>query len=747
MKKKSSSTSVLFHPRFVLGLVLCSIGIFLAMYSFAGPKPKPSAGGSGNGPGVTGPLVSVSQRAASFDGNLTTLPKPTGRLPQLIRREHTRHPEGTVEPSFKGFVDHALQFALPAAPMPTPSANFKGLDYFNWGDGHPPDTVGEVGPNHYIQAVNTSIGVYNKTGTQLAAFTYNAFFVAAGGTGTLCDTDNYGDPTVVYDSLTDRWIISDFAFQTDSGGTPVGPYYECFAVSKTADPIAGGWWLYGMFIDNTKLPDYPKLGVWSDGIYMSANMFDDVDGYVGVRVWAFNRDDFESGAPVRQVSFDTDTSQWSLLPSNFRGTPPPAGRPNYFVSFQENTQFAGTNVRIHQFQVTNWSPPTATFTGPTNVVVTQYREAPYITPYIPELAGETVDSIGDRMMMQNQYRNIGGVESLWDMQTVINPMAGPQTGIRWYQLNVTGNVIATAPVQQSTYSPDTNYRWMGSLAVDKQGNMAMGYSISSPAMFPAIRYSGRLAGDAINTLPQTETSLVEGTGSQTAGFVRWGDYSSMSVDPADDCTFWYTQMYYELPGVTGPGDWQTRIGSFKFPSCVGILPPPLLLASAASRKTHDTAGTYEVDLPLTGNPGIECRTGGANGDYTVAMTFTNPLTAVASATTSCGTATGAIDSGDSFKYIVSVTGCTAAAQTITVGATGVQDNQGNPPISASANMAILLGDTTANGSVNSSDISQTKAQSGTTATSSNFRTDVTINGLINSSDISTVKSKSGTALP
>lgn len=746
MKKNSSSNSGLFHPRFLFGLLLCVIGSLLAVYSFAGQGAKPVAGAVKNAPGATGPFVSTSPRAASFDGDLRTLPAPSGPLPVKIRKERSRHPEGTVEPSFTGFVDHALQLSLPAAPMPTPSASFKGLDYFTWGDGHPPDTVGDVGLNHYIQAVNTSIGVYGKTGARLAAFTYNAFFQNSGGTGTLCDTDNYGDPVVNYDTLANRWIISDFALKTNAQGNSVGPYYECIAVSKTSDPIAGGWWLYAVLTDPTVFPDYPKLGVWPDGIYMTANMFDDVDGFVGVRLWAFNRDDLYSGAPLRQIVFNLDFNQWSLLPSNFRGTPPPAGRPNLLTSMQENIQFGGSNIRVHKFAISSWSPPAATLTGPTNVAVTTYRLAPYLAPYVPQLAGETVDTIGDRLMMQNQYRNIGGVESLWNMHTVIVPTAGPQTAIRWYQLNVTGGTVATAPVQQSTYSPDTNYRWMGSLGVDKQGNMAMGYSTSSAAMFPAVRYAGRLAGDPINTLPQTEGSLIEGTGSQNAGFNRWGDYSAMSVDPADDCTFWYTQMYYDLAG-SPTGDWQTRIGSFKFPSCVGITPPPLLLANAASRKTHGGAGTFGVNLPLTGTPGIECRTGGANGDYTVAMTFTNPLTTVASATSSCGSASGAIDSGDSFTYIVNVTGCSAAAQTISVGATGVTDNQGNVPIAASVNMSILLGDTNADTSVNSADISQTKSQSGNAVDATNFRQDVNTDGNLNSADISLVKSKSGTALP
>ena len=570
MQKKPDSEAAFLNPRVFLGFVFCFLGALLAIFSFASPTaPQLST----PNPNIKGPFFQVTNQAVSFDGDVRSLPSSEPTLIKRVFPERRRHKPGTVLGPPAVINDVAVQAPLAAAvAAPTPIVSFKGLDFFDWGAGWPPDTVGDVGPNHYIQGVNTSLGIYDKAGTRLAAFTFDAFFA---GTGTPCDNSNNGDPNVNYDSLVDRWIVSDFAWAGD-----VGPYYQCFAVSKTGDPVAGGWWLYGMKIHDTELQDYPKIGVWPDGIYMSANMFDDVDGFVGVRVWAFNRDDLYSGAPIRQISFFLP-NDWSLLPSNFRGTPPPPGRPNYFVSMQENNQFAGTNLYIHRFTITSWSssPPTATFTGPTNVTVNQYRLAPYLGPYVPQLAGELLDTLGDRLMMQNQYRNIGGVESLWDMHTVINPMGGPQTGIRWYQLNVTNGVVRTTPVQESTYMPDEDYRWMGSLAVDRMGNMAVGYSVSGPDMFPAIRYSGRLVTDPLNQLPQTETSMIEGTLSQTGGATRWGDYSAMSVDPTDDCTFWYTQEYYESsttvqPPYTAAQAWQTRIGSFKFPSCVPAPPSP-----------------------------------------------------------------------------------------------------------------------------------------------------------------------------
>ncbi len=210
----------------------------------------------------------------------------------------------------------------------------------------------------------------------------------------------------------------------------------------------------------------------------------------------------------------------------------------------------------------DWATPTSsTFTGPTNV-----SQTPYNQPVsVPQPTGDTLDSLGDRMQMQNQYRNLGGTESLWVNHTVRTGGAGSPNGLQWAQINVTGGTIATTPVQQQIYGNvggDGHHRWMGSLAVDGQGNMALGYSVASSTLQPAIRYNGRLAGDPLNTLPQGEATLQAGGGSQVGGFSRWGDYSAMTVDP-DGCTFWYTTEYYAANG----NNWQTRIGAFKFPGC------------------------------------------------------------------------------------------------------------------------------------------------------------------------------------
>jgi hypothetical protein len=528
------------------------IAIFLAL--LAPDIAKPVAAQS---PGVHGPFVGPPVIPMSFDGDVRRLP-----LAQVAQRETPRFRlsrPAQVTPPISA--DPVRQTRSGSVRMPAPLQNFKGLDRPTWSTSFPPDPNGDVGPNHYIETVNIAIGIFSKTGTQLWAFTYNTFF--SGAPGPCGSNGNRGDVIVLYDATVNRWIISDFAWLD----IDTGPYYECIAVSKSDDPVSGGWWLYALQADANYLNDYPKLGVWRDGIYMAANLFDAYGGgtgytWQGVKVWALNRDELINGLPLNPVSFllSPALGYINLLPSNFRGSPPPAGTPNLFGSIESPNKFF-----IWKFHV-DWNTPTnSTFTGPTNVTVANFAmpcNAAWDINCVPQLNGESVDGLGDRLMMQLQYRNISGVESLWVNHTVANSTAvGDPTGVRWYEIrdpNGTPTVY-----QQGTYQPDSNYRWMGSLAVDRFGDMALGYSVSSASMYPAIRYAGRLEDDPPGTLPQGETSLTEGTGSQSGGYNRWGDYSAMSVDPNDDCTFWYVNQYYETTG----GNWQTRIGSFKFPVC------------------------------------------------------------------------------------------------------------------------------------------------------------------------------------
>lgn len=329
-------------------------------------------------------------------------------------------------------------------------------------------------------------------GAQVAAFTFNSL-MSQGSFGNLCDTNNFGDPVVLYDTFEDRWVLTDFAFQVDGSGNVVNPpgAFQCFAVSKSGDPVSGGWNFYSI---NTAggLGDYPKFGVWSDGIYMSANMFGYAAGssFQGARVYAFNKQQMYAGAAsVQVVTFNAPTGDFTLLPSNARlqtGTPP-AGTPAYFVS---TWQYLNA-VSVYKFHVDWTRIGNSTFSGPdVPLAATSWPNAS--VPNAPSLGGNNLDVLQIRAMMQAQYSNIGGAESLWATHTVRRANTTGFAAPRWYQVDVTGGTVAANLPQATTWDPDganVLHRFMPSLAVNRAGDLAIGYSTSSSTTKPAIMYA------------------------------------------------------------------------------------------------------------------------------------------------------------------------------------------------------------------------------------------------------------------
>jgi hypothetical protein len=605
------------------------------------------------GPVSAGPPKEGSmRRAGTSQLDLRFLPQA---LPTRQERPEREPPvvkhltiQGKVVPPNRNIAAPAPQ----NAPSPSPLANFAGLDFASWGSGHPPDTVGDVGPNHYIQAVNASIGIYSKSGgAPLAVLNMNTL-MSQGHFGNLCDTNNFGDPIVLYDTFEDRWVITDFAFKLN-GGDIVSPpgSFQCFAVSKSGDPISGGWNFYSLNVTDAA-QDYPKLGIWPDGIYMSANMFGfpATATYEGTRVWALNKSQMYAGAPTIQVvQFNPPADEFSLLPSNARlqaGTPP-AGSPNYFSTVWNFTNAVST----YKFHV-DWNRISlSTFDGPfVTIAPASWLEAP---DFASAKNGNSNDTLSTRLMMQNQYTNLGGVESLWQTHTVQNPAVPAGASVRYYQTNVTGGSIAANTTQAATHAPDSINRYMPSLAIDRAGNMAVGYTASSSTLYPAIRYAGRLATDPLNTVPQTETSLIEGTGSQTSTS-RWGDYSAMSLDP-NGCTFWYTNEYY----ADISGNWQTRIGSFNYgpsacmPVATGTVSGTVTATaggaaiagatvSLGSRTmATDGSGAYSFSLVPSGSyPGISVTAAGFNAGNATTIVVTDGNTTTQNFSLSAAPASG-----------------------------------------------------------------------------------------------------------
>ncbi len=508
-----------------------------------------------------------------------------------------------------------------ALAMNTPLITFPGMTLTANGAGWPPDTNGDVGGNYYIQTVNTSIGIYNKTtGALVSATTFDNFFGGTGITGTPCDADNNGDPIVLFDQFEQRWFILDFAWT----GTSSGSSYA-IAVSKTSDPT-GAWWLYCLQADTSLMNDYPKCGIWGDGIYITANMFNfSTSAFQYAKVWALKKPDIYTGTLTVQSVTDSGAQAWSLLPSNARGTTaPPTGAPNYMYSIDADEFGGGATDSLYVWKyAVNWTTPASTtWTGPAAMPVAAYS---IVSTGVPQ-QGTTIklDSLYGRLMYPANYRKFATHEAVYLCHAA---EANSTRQIRWYEIRIANGTSSI--FQQGTYAPDTNHRWMGSICADKNGNIAMGYSVSSSTMYPAIRYAGRLATDTLGQMSQGEATLYAGTGYQSS-YTRWGDYSSLTVDPADDETFWYTTEHYATSGT----NWQTRIGSFKMTSTPDTTPPVISAVAAGSISdttatitwtTNETA-TSVVNYGLTTAYGSTASIAGYTTAHSVALTGLTPQT-------------------------------------------------------------------------------------------------------------------------
>jgi hypothetical protein len=486
-----------------------------------------------------------------------------------------------------------------------------GLDFDGIGaDGvAPPDTNGAVGATQFAQVVNVEYAVYDKTSGALLLGPTLIHNIWSGFIGTCANGDG-SDPVVLYDKAAQRWVV---------GQMNVTLTAYCMAVSTSSD-ATGSYFRYEFsFGSNTNTPDYPKLAVWPDAYYWTANTFSGPTTFVGANPCAFDRATMLNGGPANMICMQQNSSVDSLLPADLDGaTPPPAGEPNFYLQLA-----APGNLNLFKFHVDFTTPSNSTFTGPTAIPVASFSEACAGGTCIPQpRTTQQLDSLGDRLMFRLAYRNFGDHESLVVNHSV---MAGSSVGVRWYEIrspNATPTVF-----QQGTFSPDSQYRWMGSIAMDQSSDIAVGYSASSDTNSPAVRYTGRVPSDPAGTM-ESENSIIEGTGSQTIGGSgsRWGDYSSMSVDPADDCTFWYTNEYLTTDGTF---NWMTRIGSFKFTSCSS---KPLSTTSLIS-----SLNPSALDQPVTFTATVKPASG--TGTPTGTVTFNDGATVLGTGMLSGGTTT------------------------------------------------------------------------------------------------------------
>ena len=676
-------------------------------------QPVPVVGAAARS-GVSGAVIDLP---AAFDATEQMQPSVAPR--EFRRRARAFTPEA----------DGAADVLMPSLLMPNPALTFDGVSSADnvaaYGTtSAPPDTNGDVGPNHYVQFVNTLFRVYDKSGNALTAPTkLSSLFASIGG---LCSTTNRGDVQVLYDPMADRWLLSQFGFTAIN--TP--PYHMCVAVSQTGNP-AGSYFVYDFVTPGNEFPDYPKFGVWPDGYYMTVNQFTNGGPFNGTGAYAFNRTAMLAGNPANFIYFNLNYATHpegigGMLPSDLDGPNlPAAGSPNVFTYFTAN-EFGDPQDALRLFNFH------ADFAVPANSTFTERGESPIavaaFSPNVNRVAqpsGSVLDVLADRLMFRQQYRNLGPRECLTNNHTVVGPTS--QAAIRWHVLckSGAGAYSLAAPGGEGTFAPDSVSRWMGSAALDQQGNLAVGYSAGSSAIHPQIRWAGRLSSDPAGTLGQGEAHMFDGTGSQVGTSNRWGDYSAMSVDPTDECTFWYTTEYY---AVNSSFNWRTRIGNFKFASCGSTSSLPNLTVTKVVAPAKSGAGVNIAVKTTTLNNGASTAPASITHIYFSAnnvLDESDPLVgsrnvpALAPGTSSTGSTTVTIPPGTTsgVHYVIAKAdgpgsivetneGDNTFARKITIGP-DLRVTQLSSPGSAARGSSIAITDTTKNTGGGSTGVSST----------------------------------------
>ncbi len=472
----------------------------------------------------------------------------------------------------------------------TPSTGLE-FDALGYGDSFfcncmPADNDGAPGTTQYTEFVNTFYAVYSKTGSLLLGPLSGSSFWSGFGGG--CQADNWGDPTIRFDAAAQRWVAAQF----DLGPNGSGPYAECVAVSTTAD-ATGSYNRYRFSFG--QFPDYPKMGVWPDAYYFSYNL-----NGSSSEVCANDRTNMLAGNSATQVCF-TPSGQFGLLPADLDGaTAPASGTPNFFVELDPD---GSANLSMWKFHVDFVTPSNSTLTGPTLIPIAAYTPScpgagrGACAPQ-PDSGSDPLETLSDRLMYRLVYRNFGDHSVLLTSHSV--QVAGTGSGARWYEIH--NPETGPSVYQSGTFGPDSQYRFMPAVAMDQNQDLAVGFtrSGSGTGQYPSLVYAGRVPSDPLGTL-ETEVTMLAGTGSQSSGgYDRWGDYSSLTVDPTDDCTFWFSESYIKSTGQNQGFNWSTAIGNFIFPGC------------------SPTPNFY-----LTANPGSLSVTQGQNGSSTITVNPTN----------------------------------------------------------------------------------------------------------------------------
>jgi hypothetical protein len=514
-------------------------------------------------------------------------------------------------------IEQTEQGHKPPAPL---VASFDGLGvglqgpHGRWEGRNPSDNSLAVGPEYVFQIVNTRMAIFRKNGEIVyGPVPTNTVFKGFGGA---CEARNNGDAVVRYDQLANRWLIvmpiftrsperpdQPGTWHANAGGvgaytsppgvagqpgpaTPLfvppavppappeppdttrrarapqprppeekGPYSMCYAVSTSADPL-GSYYRYEFL--RPLFPDYPRPAVWPDGYYVPTSTGDEV---IQKHACVADRRRMLLGEPATEQCVVIDGVNF-LNNADLDGTAlPPEGAPNVFLAAggtQLHGIFDDDAIYAWQFSV-DWSDSAKTHVaGPERITVSPYHylcDGQLTTCVRQPGTDQHLDAQGDKLMARVVYRNVRGRESIVAVHSVATKAGGG--GVRWYEFTIMPDRQLQLR-QQGTYAPDSFYRWMASPAIDREGNIGIGYSFGGSPYYAGQRFAARMASDRLGALTLHETVLAEGEAPQSTT-VRWEDYAQTAVDPADDCTIWYVGDYLKKGAVS----YSTRIGAFR----------------------------------------------------------------------------------------------------------------------------------------------------------------------------------------
>ena len=581
-RSSSMATAILFAIALTAVLVVPAAGA-------DGPAAPPVIRGAES----LGPVV-----PHVFEGDLRRLPlAPVWQPGDPVKEIPRRHngpigPEpmvfGTPRPTEDPLVERQAEFGFERVPeaFDTPIINIAGQGYTGL---NPPDTVGDVGRDYYVQAINggggTSVVIYDKVTGAIASGPFTLDNLGSGNCGS-----GLGDPVVLYDELASRWFLTEFSIFGNR---------LCVYVSRTSSPITGGWYNYEF--QATNFPDYPKYAVWPDAYYVASNENSPA-------AYALEREQMLDGLPADFQRFTAPPLSGfgfqALTPSDVDGPAPPAGTPGWFIRHKDDEVHSGGTdptqdfLELFAFQVDWANPGNSSFTGPIQVGISEIDSnmcGLFSFSCFDQPGGADLDPLREVVMWRSQYRNFGSYEVL--VGNLVTDAGVDQGAVRWFELRNEGSQWFL--YQEGTYSPNNDNRWMGSAAMDVDGNLAVGYNVSSTQTFPALRYVGRLSTDPLGVMTTGEASLVEGSGSNSSN--RYGDYSSLNVDPVNGCTYWFTGEY------NTSSNWSTRVGAFAFDTCE-VEGPTFVIASidpclAGATNTWNVAGaTPFADVEVRCNP-------------------------------------------------------------------------------------------------------------------------------------------------